>query len=145
MHAEAKEYPHPQGLRPGMRHEGQFKVGNEVRRLHPPRRLPDGTTLASYARKYSAEAVDFLASVMRGQVPDAKVSERLRATEMLLDRGFGKPTETVQIDLSTDAFTTMSDDQLRRIAAGALLPPIEGEAVEIGTADVTRSSDEDAT
>ena len=131
MTPEPKTYLYPQGLRPGMRHEGQFKAGEDERRLLPPRRLPNGRTLASLARDYTEESVNVLVSVVTGTMSDVKPSDRIRAAEILLDRGWGKPKETVQLELTTANVTTLTRDQLRAIAAGAFNPPIEGEVTDV--------------
>lgn len=111
-----------------MRHDGQFK---------PQRVLPDGrTTVASLARKWTEESVNVLVSVATGQMADVKPSDRIRAAEILLDRGWGKAKETVQLELTTSNVKSLTRDQLRAIAAGAL-PAIEGEF----TASVTVQPD----
>jgi len=119
MDVEPKVYLHPQGLRPGMRHEGQFK---------PQRVLPNGRTLASLARAYTVESVDVLVSVITGAMADVKPSDRIKAAEILLDRGWGKATQVLQLEPSPATVVNLTRDQLRQIAAGALLPPIDGEA-----------------
>ena len=130
MSVEAREYLHPQGLRPGMRHEGQFKPGNDPKRF-PSRRLPDGRTLASLARDYTEESVNVLVSVARGEMTGVRPSDRVRAAEILLDRGWGKPKENVAVELTVNSLPTLTRDQLRAIAAGALLPPIDVEVTEV--------------
>lgn len=121
MNAEPKTYLHPQGLRPGMRHEGQFK---------PQRLLPNGRTLASLARDYTEDSVNVLVSVVTGQMADVKPSDRIKAAEVLLDRGWGKARETVQLELTTANVGSLTRAELRAIAYGAL-PPIEGEATAV--------------
>ena len=123
MNAELKTYRFPQGLRPGMRHEGQFK---------PQRLLPNGRTLASLARDYTEESVNVLVSVVTGQMTDVRPSDRIRAAEILLDRGWGKPTETVQLELSAANVRGLTTTELMAIASGAL-PPIDGEATVVTT------------
>jgi hypothetical protein len=62
---------------------------------------------------------------------DVKPSDRIRAAEVLLDRGWGRAKETVVLALSEVNVGGLTRAQLRAIAAGALLPPIEGEATAI--------------
>lgn len=128
MTQEAKEYEHPQGLRPGMRHSGQFKAGNDVRRF--ARYLSNGRTLASIARDHTETAVNVLVQVATGVMPDVKPSDRVRAAELLLDRGHGKATQVVQLDASQATIVKLTTEQLERIAAGAL-PAIEGESTVV--------------
>ena len=123
MTTGTKVYLHPQGLRPGMRHEGQFK---------PQRILPNGRTLASLARDYTEESVNVLVSVINGQMADVKPSDRIRAAEVLLDRGWGKARETVQLELTPSSVGSLTRAELRAIASGAL-PAIEGEATAVTT------------
>jgi hypothetical protein len=104
-----------------MRHEGQFK---------PQRLLPSGRTLASLARDYTEESVNVLVSVITGQMADVKPSDRIRAAEILLDRGWGKARETVQLELATANVGSLTRAELRAIASGAL-PVIEGEAIAV--------------
>jgi len=104
-----------------MRHEGQFK---------PKHILPNGQTLASLARNYTEQSVNVLVSVITGKMADVKPSDRIRAAEILLDRGWGKAKETVQLELTTSNVTSLTRDQLRAIALGAL-PPIEGESTVV--------------
>lgn len=111
-----------------MVHSGSFKPGNDARRY--AQYLPNGRTLASLARDYTEDAVNVLVSVVKGDMADVKVSDRIRAAEILLDRGYGKAKETVQLELTTSNVTTLTRDQLRAIAAGAV---IEGEATVVTT------------
>jgi hypothetical protein len=105
-----------------MRHEGQFK---------PQRLLPNGRTLASLARDYTEESVNVLVSVVLGKMTDVKPSDRIRAAEILLDRGWGKAKETVQLELSAANVRGLTTTELMAIASGALPPPIDGEATDI--------------
>jgi hypothetical protein len=105
-----------------MRHEGQFK---------PQRVLPNGRTLASLARDYTEESVNVLVSVVNGSMADVKPSDRIRAAEVLLDRGWGKAKETVALELTAANVGGLTRAQLRAIAAGALNPPIEGEVTVV--------------
>jgi hypothetical protein len=113
-----------------MRHEGQFKPADP----RWARQLPDGRTLASLAREYTEESVNVLVAVVKGTMSDIKPSDRIRAAEILLDRGWGKAKETVQLELTAENLGSLTRDQLRAIAAGALRPPIEGEAAEVVSA-----------
>jgi hypothetical protein len=87
--------------------------------------------LASLAREYTEESVNVLVSVITGTMVDVKPSDRIRAAEILLDRGWGKARETVQLELSTANVTSLTRAELRAIAAGALLPPIDAETAVV--------------
>jgi hypothetical protein len=110
-----------------MTHEGQFKPGDP----RWARRLPNGRTLASLARDYTEESVNVLVSVVTGQMAEVRPSDRIRAAEILLDRGWGKPKETVQLELSAANVRGLTTAELMAIASGALLPPIDGEATTV--------------
>jgi hypothetical protein len=90
------------------------------------------------ARKYSALAIDTLVELTKDNHAD---STRFAAATALLDRGYGRPAQSLDLHLSTEAITRrlsdMTDAELaaleqRMIAA----PPIVLEA----TADVSDDS-----
>lgn len=146
MATKQKEYLHPQGLRPGMRHSGSFQPGNDPRRPEnfQPRKLPNGRTLASLARDYTEDSVNVLVSVVRGQMEGVKVGDQLRAAEILLDRGWGKAVSVVAMEVQDSRnLGALSRAELMVIAAGNV---IDGEASEI-TVPITvqaENSGEDA-
>lgn len=83
-------------------------------------KLVSGTSVDSLARLYTAEAMGLLVQVARGDIGGAKVSDRVRAAEGILDRGHGRAVQAV---ISVPArravaarLATMSDDQLLRLA-----------------------------
>jgi len=59
-----------------------------------PRVGPNGETVAQLARAHTAEAVERLVRVMRGADDDLA----LKAVQAILDRGWGKPKESVDLD-----------------------------------------------
>lgn len=63
---------------------GRPKVAEEVRKL---------------AQEYGQEAIEKLAALMRGD--DPRVSQA--AAQALLDRGFGKPAQTIDLDANVRA------------------------------------------
>ena len=98
MRTAIRQYEHPQGLRPGMRHSGQFTPGEDARRF--TRKTNDGRSIAGIAREYTHEAVEFLFAVMRGDHADARVGDRVRASELLLAYAWGRPITSVQMDVN---------------------------------------------
>jgi hypothetical protein len=59
-----------------------------------PRVGPNGETAAQLARKHTAEAIEALAAGLKA--PEWQV--RIACSQALLDRGWGKPTEHVELD-----------------------------------------------
>ena len=57
---------------------------------------PNGETVAQLARVHTAAAIDTLVEVCTGKVYEPK--DRVAAANALLDRGWGKPKESVDLD-----------------------------------------------
>lgn len=86
--------------------------------------------LREAARAFSQEALDTLAGVMRD--PEAPPAARVTAARELLDRGFGKALQTVDVDVKVDMAKAHADVlwELSRAAQ-------EAKAIERGVIDVT--------
>lgn len=95
---------------------GHFKKGFDRRRV---RRYYDGKTLAQIAREHTPEAIELLRSVIAD--PDEKTSDRLRAAEYLLNRGYGKPVSVVQMEVNDTS-------EIRELTREALLALANGQA-----------------
>jgi len=61
-----------------------------------PRVGPNGETLAELARAHTAAALSTLVSICSGKTNEPK--DRISAAVAILDRGWGKPKESVDID-----------------------------------------------
>jgi hypothetical protein len=75
------------------------------------------------ARALTQEAIDTLAGVMRdGKAPPAA---RIAAATALLDRGHGRPSQAVELNVGCDLARLTDDelDALERIMERAALPP----------------------
>lgn len=59
--------------------------------------LTDGRTLAEVAREHTAEAIAALAEIASNKAESA--SARVSAATALLDRGWGRPKQAVEIDV----------------------------------------------
>ena len=80
----------------------------------------DGAALAdTLARAYAPEAIRTLVNVMRDA--SAKPSERTRAAESLLDRGYGRPTSTTVVLPAKRA----AADRLAQLPDSALLAVVQ--------------------
>jgi hypothetical protein len=61
-----------------------------------PRVGPNGETIAQLARVHTAEALTTLVEVCNGKAHEPRV--RIAAANAILDRGWGKPKESVEVD-----------------------------------------------
>lgn len=88
-------------------------------------RMQDIRTLA---KTFSEEAVTTLSEIMKDKA--APHSSRVAAANSLLDRGWGKPKETIEANVTLTSFEAMSIDELRDWVA-AEARTIEGSLVDI--------------
>lgn len=72
---------------------GQFLPGNKS---GGRRELPE--ELRTAFRAEGPRALDVLVAVMTD--PEARTADRIRAAEIILDRGYGKPRQAVDLDAS---------------------------------------------
>ena len=71
------------------------------------------------ARERTLDAIDTLASIMRD--PKAPASARVSAAQALLDRGYGKPAQAIEVSTQPD-LTHLSDEDLETLER-ILRPP----------------------
>jgi hypothetical protein len=71
--------------------------------------------LREAARGYSTEALETLAKVMRDE--EAGPAARVAAAKELLDRGFGKPVQAVDVGVKMDVGQTAAEVLMRLTAA----------------------------
>lgn len=74
------------------------------------------TDIRSLARSHTQKALNVLAGIME-QV-DAPPAARVSAAQALLDRGWGKPAQTVDMTVRKQIAKELSDDELAGIATG---------------------------
>lgn len=60
--------------------------------------------ITAYANQFTREAIEFFVQVLRD--PNAEYKERRAAARELLDRGIGKPRQTIQVDGSLEMNVT---------------------------------------
>jgi hypothetical protein len=89
------------------------------------------TDIRSLARSYTESAIKTLAGIM--QQPEAPPAARVSAATALLDRGWGKPSQTVDMTVRKAIAKELADDELAHIALGGG----EGAALETGDSPVT--------
>jgi hypothetical protein len=120
------------GLKPGQRHSGSFRKGDDPRRTGGAK-LYDGMTVAQMCRLQGPRSVEFLTRVRDDE--SAPLPSRIRAVELLLDRGFGRAVSIVDMQVTTHrSLTSLSTEELEAIARGESprLPiTLDGEAVEV--------------
>lgn len=75
------------------------------------------TDIRSLARSHTGTAIKTLAGIM--QQDDAPPAARVSAACALLDRGWGKPQQTVDMTVSRQIARDLSDDELADIATGS--------------------------
>jgi hypothetical protein len=79
--------------------------------------------VAAAARERTLEAIETLTSIMRS--PKATPAARVSAATALLDRGWGRAPQTIDLRHHAD-FRTLTDDELTAIAAGEIMAPNGG-------------------
>lgn len=88
--------------------------------------------LREAARGFSAEALETLATVMRD--PDAPHASRVAAAKELLDRGFGKAVQSVDVDVKLDVSAIQAAELMRLSAAAKEIKVIDVTPGKTGTA-----------
>ena len=109
MYNDCEEVDHPVkekpsiGTKPGKKAScgrdpvtGRFVAGN---RNGGRRRLPE--ELKAAFREAAPEALETLVTIMRDDT--ARHADRIRCAEIILDRGYGKPAQAIEIDTGEDA------------------------------------------
>ena len=72
------------------------------------------------ARGYTREAIDTLAAIMRSK--KAPAAARAAAANSIIDRGYGRPAQTVQATMTRTDASEMTDEELMAIARGEYAP-----------------------
>jgi hypothetical protein len=83
-----------------------FAKGNNA---NPKGRPPTGKSIAEYIRKLGGENGKLYVDILHGVAVDAEqpMPTRLTAMNCLLDRGFGKPPQDVNLGGTVDTRTTV--------------------------------------
>ncbi|MDE2097474.1 MAG: hypothetical protein KGL39_09535 [Patescibacteria group bacterium] len=93
----------------------------------------------SLARQHTEAAVNTINDVMTD--PFAENKDRLKAAELMLDRGHGRPTSTVisvpAARRQREIAAAMSDDELLEVIQGAPLPALEAPVEAIDEGDLS--------
>ena len=88
---------------------------------------------SALAREHTERAIETVADVL--QDPFAENKDRLKAAELMLDRGHGKAAQAViQIPASrrqAEALARLSDDELMLIINSRPLPRLRSDAIDV--------------
>jgi hypothetical protein len=126
------------GPRPGVRHVGQFRKGHSPHRYRQPT-AERNRDLTKLARTKTKKAFRAIMDVLEDE--RTRPADKLRAAEMVLDRGHGKAVNSLQINDISDPAKAMASlplDELKARVAALLLEhdsnqadsnAIEGEIV----------------
>ncbi len=113
-------------MRKGGPNPGAFRSGDDPRRAQGLK-VYDGLTLAAAARQLGPECLHFWHRAMRDE--ELPMKERLRASELIVERGYGKAVSTLEVRVDRP-IEQLSRSELMAIASEgrALLSPItDGE------------------
>jgi hypothetical protein len=80
------------------------------------------------ARKFARLALDTLVEIAKAEVPGTTPRDRVAAANAILDRGFGRPTQQVDMTLMSKRLSEMTTQEL--VELNSRLTP----SVSIGTA-----------
>jgi hypothetical protein len=130
------------GLKPGQKHSGSFRTGYDPRRVGGYKAV-DGMTIAQMARQRGPKCIELWERAMDDEQIPWPV--RLRASELMMDRGFGKAVSV--IETHSRPIQSLTREELEAIASGETprLPiTIAGEAVEVPLAVRLAGAEEEA-
>lgn len=123
------------GPKPGTRHSGQFQKGADSRR-YVRERIEVGNTGRTFlelCRDTTEEALNTLLGIMRDT--KAPAGDRRASAMALLDRGWGKPVESVKLeaDIHTDPgdYNLMTTAELMAMFMEQRARTIDGEAERV--------------
>ena len=74
--------------------------------------LPDGRSLSDLAKEHTQSAIDALVSILADR--KASASARVQAASALLDRGWGRPTQSIEAAVSQSSLADELDAAVRR-------------------------------
>ena len=74
--------------------------------------LPDGRSLSDLAKEHTQSAINALVSILDDK--RASASARVQAASALLDRGWGRPTQSIETSISQASLADELDAAVRR-------------------------------
>ena len=92
--------------------KGSFKPGQSGNPGGRPKVVGE---VVSLARLHKEEAIEALVGILRNKKAPAQA--RVAAANAILDRGYGKPAQSVDLGFKRESMEEMSDAELQAIAA----------------------------
>ena len=86
-----------------------------TKRTRPRLLTPEGRALSDLAREHTREAIAALVTIMSGNGSEAA---RISAANALLDRGWGRPRQEMEVDLNVLDLATVIAKRRRQVAEG---------------------------
>jgi hypothetical protein len=108
----SQEAPKRRGLKPGQVHSGSFKKGDDPRRPCGMATI-DGIKFADMARQLGPAVMEWWDQVWRDERHPVPV--RLRASELIVERGYGKAPLNIDVNVNRP-LNTLSREELMAIA-----------------------------
>ena len=94
---------------------------------------------SALARNHTEKAIETVADVLND--PFAENKDRLKAAELMLDRGHGKAAQAViQVPANrrqAEALARLSDDELMNIIQSRPLPRLRADAIDVPAEDAS--------
>lgn len=122
----------PDQLKPRQGKRGNPKWFKGMVSPNPTGRTPKEALVTSLAREYTQSAIHTLASIMTNRF--MKGSTRVRAAEVLLDRAWGRPKQTLVMDAGNadehDAVRRAALEELRGFLGAASAAKSSGVQIE---------------
>lgn len=95
--------------------------------------------LRDLCRQYAPKAIQTAADILDGNIDGCTPGIKLRAAELLLDRGYGKPAVTVEADIHNELAIRFVNDW----RSPAISPSVDAEYTAL-PADSSASVDDDS-
>ncbi len=89
---------------------GQFMPGVSGNPKGRPKDTPEQKELKARCKELSNDAVEVLASILKDK--GAKESDRIRAAEAILNRGYGMPKQSVDLENAAPQVVFFGDDDV---------------------------------
>lgn len=103
--------PHRKGLKKGQRHSGSFMPGFDPRRKGY---YYDGKSFAQMAQEHAPECLALWVKAVADE--DAPWNVRIRASELIVERAYGKAASVIDMQVTHNRpLVAMSDEELLRI------------------------------
>lgn len=106
----------------GRREDGTFGAGNRANR-EGVTNSPLQRAMRAKIRACAPDAIDFLLALIRGEVEDAKPSDRFRAAELVVNKTIANPTQRHKV-------SGQVENPLAGLSTGAIQAFLKGNKEE---------------